>query len=125
MKELKYLVLITLIYIIFRIFYNTFNKNPSETYTQITNNIKILYENLIRTPSTSSIKTPSLSTNLTPSLSNVIKSYKAYLNSPSRTIDVAITLPSGIVTTIPCKGNCVNCVIDRLTPSGCSVKEKI
>ena len=120
MKELKYLVLITLIYIIFRIFYNTFNKNPSETYTQITNNIKILYENLIRTPSTSSIKTPSL----TPSLTNIIKSYKAHLNSPSRTINVAITLPSGIVTTIPCTGNCVNCVISTLTPSGCSVKEK-
>ena len=120
MNKTKYIVIFVLIYIIYRMIYGIFNKNESETYVQITNNLKILYENLTGNSSSNS----SIPVFKSPSLSKLITSYTANLNSPSRTINLAVTLPSGVVTTLPCIGNCINCVVSRLTPSGCFVTEK-
>jgi len=126
MDKLKYFTIAIIIYIIFRIIYNLGNKNESETYNQITDNLKIIYENLlgVSAPSPTIISSSSGQIPFSPSLSKMISSYKTYLNSPSRTINIAVTLPSGVVTTVPCIGNCTNCVVTSLTPSGCYVSEK-
>jgi hypothetical protein len=127
MNNLKYIGVFITIYIIFRLIYIILNKNhQSETYIEshsnFTKNIKILYENLLGTSN------PSNSNNMLINNLNkkdLLKSYQSYLNSPSKTINIAITSSSGAITTIPCIGNCINCVVTSLTPSGCYVSEKI
>jgi len=118
MDRFKYLGILIIIYIIYRLIYNIFYNNYSETYTQFTDNLKILYETLIGTSETTG------SISFTPSLSSSIGSYSSLLNTPSRSINLAVTSSNGQVTTIPCTGSCINCVVNSITSTGCIVVEK-
>jgi hypothetical protein len=165
------IVCFIIVYIIYRII-SSIHKTESESYDQITNNIKILYENLIgpsasffgpsvsNPPSISVSNPPSISLS-NPSRSNVnippatsvnntsgpsisvnnpsqtsvntpgllaqssINAYRSYFNSPGRTIDIAMRLPSGAIHNRGCKGQCINCVVGSLDSNGCLVNEKI
>jgi hypothetical protein len=118
MNRFKYLGILIIVYIIYRLIYNLFYNNYSETYTQITDNLKILYETLIATSETTG------SISFTPSLSNSIGSYNSLLITPSRSINLAVTSSNGQITILPCTGSCINCVVNSITSTGCSVVEK-
>jgi len=150
------IVCFIIVYIIYRII-SSIHKTESESYDQITNNIKILYENLTgpsasffgTNPSSSipvnnppniqaspsvnnqarpsiSVNNPSRTSNNTPGLlgESSINAYRSYFNSPGRTIDIAMRLPSGAIKTRGCKGQCINCVVGTLDSNGCLVNEK-
>jgi len=111
-NKLKYIVVFGLVYIIFRFVKSFFIKDSSETY------IQYIYEYLNGSPSSTTEPEPEIE------ISTALSAYIANLNSPSRTINIAVTLPSGAITTVPCTGSCTNCVVTSLTPSGCFVSEK-
>jgi hypothetical protein len=148
------IVCFIIVYIIYRII-TSIHKTDSESYDQITNNIKIFYENLTgpsvsffgRNPSSSipvnntpgpsipvnitpvpsiPVNNPSRTSNNTPGLlaESSINAYRSYFNSPGRTIDIAMRLPSGAIHTRGCKGQCINCVVGSLDSRGCVVNEK-
>ncbi len=119
-------------YIIFRIIYFINYNNKSETYDEITKNIQILYENLTGpSASFSGMYNPSISniniSSNTPSFklppSSSINNYRSYFNSPTRTIDIAMRLPSGAIQTRSCTGKCINCKVGSLDSNGCYVLE--
>jgi len=129
MDKLKYIILIILIYIIYRIVYNSC---LSDSY------LKIIYEGLIYTPSTVNNQPPSV-INIPPSISPSNYQKDVYIpvsgpvtgsvtgsvtGTPSRPkIQMTITTSAGKKKTVTCVGDCVNCVVTSITNTGCTVSE--
>jgi len=125
MDKLKYIILLILIYIIYRIVYNSC---LSDSY------LKIIYEGLLYTPSTVNNQPPSV-INIPPSVSpsNYQKDVYIPVTGPvtgqdtgtlSRPkIQMTITTSAGKKKTVTCVGDCVNCVVTSITNTGCTVSE--
>jgi hypothetical protein len=121
MDKLKYIILLILIYIIYRIVYNS---------CLSTSYLKIIYEGLLYTPSIVNNQPPSV-INIQPSVSpsNYQKNVYIPVTGPDtgttsgQKIQMTITTSTGKKKTVTCVGDCVNCVVTSITNTGCTVSE--
>ena len=119
MDKLKYILIFVIIYIIYRVFFSKYeNLTNSPTPTPETPPPIIANVNSF-TPTPTTATTSAGLNNLIP-----INSIPNLLADPTRTISIVVGTESGNIT-IPCTGRCNNCVINSVTPTSCSVIEKV
>ena len=119
MDKLKYILIFVIIYIIYRIFFTKYeNLTNSPTPTPVTIPVSTNVNSFTPTATLTVISSAG-SNNLIP-----INTIPNLLADPTRTISIVVGTASGNIT-IPCTGTCNNCVISSITPTSCSVIEKV